>query len=338
MDSNNDFTPEKILSMQWLTANNIALDIISVEIPKRYPLFFLCRALYRQIQHGKKTVIADQVAKAMIDLSKRSIINYADQAFVFKKVFAKAYREYNARKEEFENTPFRLIGKSTDSGNQIFDFTVTISELQTLKFSKSQTAQPMHLNVKRVMNIRKEQIESAEREKESTPDRIENIEEVALKICEDYAAGIYTITECCDTYGINYLIWVEWIQKNMYIRTVYEEATQIAAMLNQSRQLTMLDNIILGLLSKGVYEEKVIQYDKVFAPGSLEPQFVEKGYTIRKRDLSIGELSALKIMLSRNLIKLPQGQAEDFGGMSEAELVQYISSNGMEIVLNPETE
>lgn len=118
--------------------------------------------------------------------------------------------------------------------------------------------------------------------------------QIAIKICEHYATGQFTIESCCEKEGISDRTWNYWVKENAEIADIYKIAKQVEykARLGELRRkaLTSLEKLVMGFTDDEVHQEVVPIYDdngneigvknvrikrvkKVFAPNCMAVMF-----------------------------------------------------------------
>lgn len=233
---------------------------------------------------------------------------------------------YKRDRKAINSTPFILAVARRDTGKLVGDLQTTIDQVDTVPI-KSEAAKPV-LNVEKIIKQRNESIEAG-----LVPVvevlQPETVEDTALRICETFASGLLTINEVCERFGLNYLQWIELCQKNEFIRNTYEQAIKLANMFNHSRHITMVDSLITAMLAKGKHETTHIEYERVFTPGKLHPEFVEKKRKGTIRDFTPGEVAGLKALLLRSAVIMPGG-IDDLAGKSDDELWEIIRQNDLD--------
>ncbi|HOZ82662.1 MAG TPA: hypothetical protein PKU82_07025 [Bacteroidia bacterium] len=326
MESVNDFKLEDLLSYNWLLSKGYVISL--PEKDNKFAIVFVARILYRQVPRGKNMTASKNLSKVM-DVTTRTLYKYIDCGFAIDKIFKDAtYLKYTKERNDIFTKPFicRIIDKSTKQ--EIVEFDVTIQTLYDsnliVDISEADKADKPKLDMRKIIQLRNDILNEDIVELNDT--NREDMERLAMHICEVFGTGCVTITEACDRYNVNYLTWIDWLRKNAYIRQMYEEACRAAALINHTRQLSLVDNRLNALLNNGFVEETTFTYDKVFLPGRLEPVYREKTKVVRRRDLDLSQLAMIKGMLYRSLISLPPSDPDDFSNWSTEEILNYVNS------------
>lgn len=324
---NDNFKLEDLLSYNWLLSKGYLISI--PENDNKFAIVFVARILYRQVPRGKNLTAAKDLAK-VLTLSSRTIYKYVDAGFAIDKIFKDAtYVKYCKNRHDIFHTPFncQVLDKSTKQVVIEFDTTIQMLYDSSLIVEVSEThtsTEKPKLDMRKVLQKRNEILS----EEVTYIDDLnqDEKERIAMHVCELFGTGCVTINEACDRYNVNYLTWIDWLRKNTYIRQMYEEACRAAALINHTRQLSLVDNKLNSLLSIGYIEETTFTYDKVYLPGHLEPVYREKNKVVRRRELDITQLAVIKGMLYRSMISLPPSDPDDFSNWTTEQIQNYIES------------
>lgn len=322
----NEKSLNEILSIQWLIKNNAKLKVDSDRKPPSYYIF-IGRILNRQLLDKDRHQRVQIFLQIMPDISRRTIYNWIACDFRIEDAYKSAdkyYKEIDTIKSQ------EFILKAIDvNGEDISSLTVSIFDIEGIKVDVKQKPT---IKVEKVLENREKKLNTVE---PIPPDKIETLEEIGLAICEMFATGLSSIQDCCEKNNLNYLQFMELIQKSEYVRNLWDQSNMLANSFNNSRHQSMVNNTLSHILSKGYIEEVTYSYDKVIVPGSLEPIYVEKKKIVKHRNITPQELVSIKLMLNAQPF-LDSNTADEFSRMTQEELVNFIKNKSGNINLRIE--
>lgn len=300
--------------------------MVEGKIPVRS--FHVAKLLKAQLPGMIRADLAAFLEGAIFNVDKRTIYRWLASGFRFEKMYPTAQKKYE---EGLPGTASELFtirvltrGKSPKC---VGECSATIPALEEVVLEKVEA--PRGLNLKKVLEKREQMLEAPPAPLALPSQQDE--ERLIVRLCEDFATGLITITEACERQGLPYLQFVDIISRSDAMRELYEQAVRIANSIQNSRQLTLVDQRLINLLSSGKHETEVIGYEKHIIPGQLEPRWIEKRKTITRRDLTPTELLMAKAMLVKSVMLSSVGADSDLSGLSESELLEYILSNYPEL-------
>lgn len=324
----------KILSLGWLTEEDFKLVLPTGNkyVVHRARVF---RRIYEQMDKG---VSNNSASKHLAEYTTGS--NWLSITKIIKATFnpanlltGKYLSSYKKNRKELNEERFVIKVIRRDTGKEIGYVDTCIDEVDTAGLVASK--KPV-IDLSVVVEKRKRIQEKKEVTHELVVLDDSGTESLAVQICTDFATGLITINECCDRYGITYLYWAELCQRSEYIRGMYEKAITISHFFNNSRQLTMVENIIVEMLATRKHKTVKRRYEWIHIPGKLERVRVQKGVEEEtERDFTISELAGLQALLLRGA-QLNPGVQDEFANMTDEEIMDFIKkSTQPEAQLNP---
>ncbi|RUP42321.1 MAG: hypothetical protein EKK63_01710 [Acinetobacter sp.] len=311
---------ENVLSVVWLESNKMKVFIPNSSI---YINIAVSRLMYRQQQGNMNRMTKVRtIVSCFENVKERTLHTYVGKGFDSKVICsAKVLAFFNKNVKKISEEPLILVLKDRATGEVHGQVETTLSKLNSITVKSSDDKKP--LDIKKIVTNREELLEKAALPVEMT---IETIEDIGKRVCEVFATGAVSIIGACEKCGVDYFQWSNWLQKSTYLQGIHQQAMSIALTLNQSRHLSMLDNQISKLLDRGYYEEETFSFKAVIVAGQIEPTYTPVGKTIKRRDLSLGEMRELKRMLIDTMIGGLQSK-DEFASMTDEELVHYINKS-----------
>lgn len=320
MELKPEISLQDVFSVAWLEQHDC---ILSIPFASVYVNIAVVRLMHKQLSAINKIAKVKKILAVYANVKERTIHTYANNQFEHSRILSEKLKaQYKKNIVQINTNELRVVVKDR-AGQVKYEYRTTLEKISGLTIREVKQDEGLKFN--KVLKRREELLEKLEPQ---VPIELQTIEDIAQKICYDYAAGVLTIVECCARYGINYITWAEWIQKSPYIQGIFSQAVQIANVLNQSKQLSMADNQIAKLLNKGYYEQEVTQMKLVTLPGRTTPEWQEVSKTKTKRDLTLNELSTLKSMLYTNYITGTNPEQE-FSDKSEEEIIEFLETKGV---------
>lgn len=320
------YTIGKACNVEFLKKHNLQLEIVEGKIPFRS--FHVARLLKKQLPGMAKADIANFLEGAIYNVDKRTVYRWLSSGFQFEKMYPSQFKKYEQGLPASASEAFRVrVLTRGKSPKVVGELEATIPALEEVVLEKVQS--PKGINVSKVLEKREQMLEAPPAPVVFNEEA--EMEKLIVRLCEDFATGLITITEACDRHGLPYLQFVDIISRSDAMREVYEQACRIANSIQNSRQLTLVDQRLISLLASGKHETEVISYERHIIPGQLEPRWIEKRKTITKRDLTPTELLMAKAMLVKSAALSSSGIETDLSGLTEAELLEYILRNYPEL-------
>ena len=314
-----------VINADWLRNENVMLRIEDSGIPLR--TFFIAKLLNRQLPEYKKSDKAKFLLSVLYNVERRTIYTWLQHNFDPSKAYAKRYKNYQDKLPHSANEKFliQVITKEKQP-REIGSVDACIEAIENAVFGKVESNKP-ELNLKQILDKRTEFLDP----KPLKFENVETMESLVVKLCEDYATGLITITEACERHGLTYLQFVEVITTSDHCNNIYQKASRYANMLQNSRQLTLVDNMIIQLLTTGTHVTETTTFEKYIVPGQLEPKWVEKRKQRTVRQLHPNELITLKMLLMKSFIMDATEEGSEFSTMSESELMDYVVKNNQKL-------
>lgn len=320
------FDVNDILNTDWLRNENVSLRIEeSNKIPIR--TFFIAKLLKRQLPDYKKADVVNFLLLTLYNVERRTIYTWYSSDFDPMKVYPAFYKKHQSRqpKSGLERFVVQVITREKKP-KELGRVELCLDALETVSFRQVETNKPK-LNITNIIDKRETFLEKAP----PVNYDIKTMEELVVKLCEDFATGLITITEACERNGMTYIQFIEVITTSEYCRVIYEKAVRYANMLQNSRQLTLVDNMIIQLLASGQHVTETTTFEKIIVPGQLEPKWIEKRKQRTVKQILPNELITMKLMLLKSYMVSSLEQGGEFGTYTEAELMDYIAKNNVEL-------
>lgn len=307
-----------VLDAQWLQHNKVWLRVIDGTIP--YKTFCVARHLVQQME-GEKKDKAKFLQTVMYDISRRTVYNWLAADFDPAKAYPSHYQKYveglpGTSRELFT---IQVVTKSPVP-EVVADLGTCIEAIESTSYKK-----PLQIR------LTKPRPEKQKLEIPTVPtefDIPQTTEEKVVKMLEEFATGMITITDACHAHGFTYLQFIELAAANAHIREVYNKAVYYAGMLQNSRLQTLVDNQLVKLVSTGQHVTEHTRYKKVVVKGQLEPKWIEAGKTRTVREITPTELISIKLLLTRNANMMQGEENSEFLNMTDDELLAYIMKKG----------
>ncbi len=315
------FEPNEVLNLNWLRRNHFKIKVINDT--KLFREFWVCNYLRKQ-----EALPQNQSIKLLLNL-------------VLGSSRGKLYRWYKSDwnfEFIYKRTSHTFLKNLPDSGKEKFCIEVYYNDeiigSSLISYNDLQLSQiPPHkkdslIKIEKVISKREEMIdEKFVREKDHKWKNNREKEKTVIKMCEELATGLVTIDEVCKKYKIPYIQWVTMLQSDSWVKQAYVEALQVLTLLQNSRQLTLVDKLIFKTLSLGYEEDTTIIWDSIIRVDTLKPEWVEKKLRTHRKKLGINQLMSLKVMLNRMTDIANIEVVNEFEGMDMDELWNWIVDN-----------
>lgn len=305
----------EILDLKTLTAKRWAIKMPSEKALK----LELIRVLWDLVQ--KEGVKSDRAAyKRIIEvtsgISDVTLRRYKSSGFK------------NVVDSKLKDKGFLISVINKSSKKVIHTFACTVGKLIEFNLGNVPGAVTPLLDQNKVLAIRNQDLLDQEGEEVS----FDKIHEKARDIATKYAGGLFNIKEACTLCNVRYLDWLRWCISDEYVRQLYKEAHFSALFLNQSRQLTLIDNHLIILLQRGYTETVSTVYEKITTPAAPEGIMVPKAEKRIRKDLALTDLARAKaIILHQNDIDDAGGSDDKFEKMSLEELDSWLKNNDVKL-------
>lgn len=317
----------KILSVAWLKKNGYLL-----ELPNRSFVVQRIRVVRRidvQINPKlEKMTRARKCVEVLHGIKDRMIYEYAKKEYIPGDLInGRELERYHKRFNDIPSELFTMYVVDRKTKKKIFTITTCIDEIESIHiWDPKVEGGGAELSLNNIINERQAIIEQEQPAVTLTPDKFLTVEDQAIRICERFATGMYTIVEACEYYQVPYAEYVEWLAQSDHLKNIHDQAVRLSTIMNTSRQVNLLDNIIIQILTRGYTTEEVTEYDIITLPNGekhREPVRVK----VSKKDLKAHELTHLKNVLTNpNRVMLPGEGTSDFSNMTDEELTNYINS------------
>jgi hypothetical protein len=287
-------------SVDWLLASKFYVDLPPGMISRILVLGYL----YRSIKSGNSIGILQEITKG---ISQTQLYAYR------KNNFSVSGGKINQLKL-LENTLLKLNIKDRQTDRST-GHTLTILHRELMEESESRT-----ISIQKAKEIRENLIKEEE-QKTRKFNSVNEIEEVALNICQMFASGLISIYESCSRYGVSYLEFFKWVIGMETVREMYEDAVRVAKFVTESQIYTVTANMVLERLKAGYTSSTDIVWDAIWVMG--KKVFVEKAKRTNTREITISELIRVIVTL-KNESGIPAIDGDDFSAMSDNELFDHI--------------
>jgi len=288
------------LRIDWLTTNGYYIELPAGLVSRILMLGFL----YRQIKEGNGIAILQQITKG---ISQTQLYSYK------RGNWSVPGNKYNKLKLlENEILHLNIKDRKTD---KLTGYTLTLVHKELMAEPESKT-----ISVQRAVEIREELVNEEEK-KRRTFSSVNEIEEVALNICQMFASGRITIYEACARFDVSYLDFFKWVIGMDPVKQMYEDSVAVAKFVTESQIYTVSANMILERLKIGYTTVTDIVYDTLWVNGQKE--FTEKAKRTTTREISLSEMIRV-ISLLKNVTGAPSIDQDDFSDMSDDDLFNYI--------------
>lgn len=313
-----------ILDIDWLRNENVQLKIEDSKVPLR--TFLIAKFLKRQLPDYTKADIVKILLSVIYNIERRTIYTWFQRNFEPSKAYPKRYKMYKEALPESGKEEFTIqVLTREKKPKELASLVICLDAMEDAVFRPVEIKNDISLVS--VLDKRENFIQS----EPLVFDSIDSMEELVVKLCEDYATGLITITEACERHGITYLQFIEVINKSSHCQMIYEKASRIANMLQNSRQLTLVDNMIIQLLTSGQHVTVETRFDKYIVPGKIEPVWKEKSKVKKVRQLTPNELITLKMLLTKSSTFGTMEESSEFATMTEEELMDFIVKNNEDL-------
>lgn len=287
-------------SIDWLVANKFYVDLPKDPVSRIIILGFL----YRGIKEGNPITVVQHITKGV---SPSQLYQYRRNNWTV------CGSKLNKLKL-VENTVLTLAIRDCRTDRPTgYRLSVLLREIM-------QQSEPRTISVEKAIDIR-EALTREEESKQRTFTSITEIEEVALNICQMFASGRLTIYEVCARHQVSYLDFFKWVIGMESVRLMYEDAVKVSKFVSESQIYTVAINMVLEKLKAGYTSATDIVYDAIWVNGIK--RFVEKAKRTTTRDINISELIRV-LMVLKSETGVPAMENDDFAGMSDQELFDYI--------------
>lgn len=313
-----------ILDIDWLRNENVQLRIEDMAVPLR--TFFISKFINRQLPDYSRADVVKTLESVIYNIQRRTIYTWLQKSFDPNKAYPKHYKTYKSRLPESGKEEFtvQVLSKHKEP-KELASIKICLDAMEDAAFKP--IVRKNDIDIVSVLQKKENFIQEAP----VVFDSVDSMEELVVRLCEDFATGLITITEACERHGLTYLQFVEVITKSSHCQMIYEKASRYANMLQNSRQLTLVDNMIIQLLTTGQHVTVETKFEKYIVPGKLEPVWKEKYKTKKVRQLTPNELITLKMLLVKSVAFGTMEESSEFASMSEEELMDYIVKNNDEL-------
>lgn len=303
--------PEKVLSIEWLQKNKYKIVLPGVRAFR----IRVAGILYHQLTNRSNADRIRAIHSVLHSITKRSLQRYLKDSFEFTANVMDIAGAATDDLKSFYNDEFEVMIRD-HKGKITAGFVCTLDRLTQMDYSENTNI----LDLDKVAEYRKKEMNRSIRIEDRTD---KDIEDITRQICERFACGMFTIVECCDFFGIEYMDFLKWVYVNDMVRQLFMEANSLALFSNQSRQMTLVDVSLIAALHRGFTETTEIIYKKKPTPQHPEGIFVEIGKKVIRKDHSVGEMAQLRALFVRAVLTEGMPQADDIEGWSDEKLAQY---------------
>lgn len=286
--------------VNWLTASQFYIELPSNPTSRIIVLGFL----YRSIKSGNQIGTLQEIIKGV---EQRQLYNLR------KANWTVPGSKINKLKL-LENTMLQLIirDRKTDKPT---GFTLNVLHKEIMPELEHRI-----ISVQKAMDIR-DDILKKDQAKQRTFESVNEIEEVALNICQTFASGRITIYEACTMFDVAWLDFFKWVIGMEAVRQMYEDAVKVAKFVSESQVYSVSINMMLERLKSGYTTNTDIVWDAIWVNG--EKRFVEKAKRTNTREITLSELIRV-IATLKNESGVPAIDGDEFNSMSDTELWDYV--------------
>ena len=309
----------EVLNYKWLRDNNSKLLIRGGK--QTWELFFICKRIRTQIPFDiNPTMVVSEIMAITPDLSRRTVFHWVHNGWSLEKCYPKVAKKFMEGLPETAKKKFFIQAHSKVPPYKFFgECEATIADVESKVLVKHE--EPQIIDVQQAITehtLIKAKVENPE----PPPD---DVEKRALDACQMFATGMVTIVECCESKGISYSVFTNVCNQSERCAKAYEQAIRLANVLNNGRQIALLDTALVHILTERKHTTETIYYEKVTIPGSMHPVWREKKKAVTKRDLLPGEMIMVKALLLKNLSSITMAVGGDeFTNMTEEQLLSFI--------------
>ena len=313
-----DIFAEKI-NINWLLQNDAKITLKDTK-KSTMELFFVAQKIKSQLPKNAATgSVVSTLQKFITNGSRRTFYNWASSNFDFLRIFPRTGKAFMDRMPASGDVNFTLQLLSQATNKVLYEEQTTINKILNAKVGV-EADKPL-INVQVAIAQHEEMKAQVGTQAVFLPDG----EQRVLAVCQLFATGMLTVMECCERNQISYDYFINTINQSEHCAKSYEQAIRIANLLNNGRQISLLDSALIQLLTERKHTTETIFYEKITIPGQIVPVWREKKKSISKRDLYPGELITIKALLLKNLHSITAAAGGDeFTNMTEEELANYI--------------
>jgi len=288
-------------NIEWLVANQYYIELPSEVVSKIVVLGYLSR----MIKSGNAIQVILGITKGA---SPTQLYEYQKN-----KWFVNGSKINKLKLLENTLLQLNIRDKKTDK--------LTGNVLKVLHREIMVNADSHVISVQKALDIREELVKEEEA-KERKFESVNEIEEIALNICQMFASGRINIYEACARYNVSYLEFFKWVIGMDSVRQMYEDAVRVAKFVTESQVYTITANLMLDRLKNGYTSATDIVYGTLWVNG--EKRFIETGKRTSTREITISELIRV-IATLKNDAGVPASDIDDFSNLSDQELWDYIN-------------
>lgn len=319
------YTAKEVLNIYWIRKEDLKLDV--VHEGKYYRQFWIVDKYRRQLRDVKKNELVKLLDVLLYKVDKRKIYRWYESKFNFIKIYKRTGQTFYdslpaGGAEEFTVNLYR---KDKVVGTALLSYDL----IRNTEVEETAPVEPPKvIDVKKAVATREAYVRSDHRlEFNSEEDK----EDLIISVCEDMATGIYTITEVCDRHKLPYLQFIEILSGSEFARRTYNEAILINNTIQSSRQLTLVDQRLIALLASGKHRTETVHQKKVRRADTMEAEWVDSRRSVTERDLTTAELLTIKMALVRSWQLGSMLSPDEFGDMTDADLMSYVKTNYTEL-------
>lgn len=318
-----------ILKVDWLIDNKKKLNVV-VGYGENYKILWVAKSILSQKPNYNKKQKIKLLQNTMV-VSIATIYNWLnndlDVRVIYKKTINNYYEDPKANKIPFT---IQLVERDrTKDVVKTFETTPPVIFKRTVTKKK-----PKNKNILSAVEVaaeRKKKIYKFRNEQKRIFENDDDKEKAIMSLCKDFATGTVTIVEACAAQNIPYLQFIEILTEDERAKQMYDEAVLINNTIQSTRQLTLVDQRIIELLVSGQYESIKITQKKQTNEKTKVSVWVDVTRTITKRNLTIAEIMTLKVALMKAHQLGATMAPDEFAGMSDKDLLDYINKNYAEL-------
>lgn len=318
------YSLNEVMNLHWLQQQDVRLRVENSKV--QYNSFFVAMVIKQQCEYLKAHEQIKLLITLIDKLESRTVYRWNKGNYNLEDIYPSVYKRYSTDKGELSMEVFKIevlnsTGESTGYAK------ATIAQLEALLLLPIPTA-PI-LNVQKI-------VKTTDADLQAIIDRpalshTATFEEKFIRMCEDFATGLITITTACERHGISYLEFVQTITKDSHYAKIYNDAIRIAGVLQSSRQLTIANEKLTELLQSGWHYTETLRYKKKMIAGQLEPVWIEDGKSVTRRQITPTEIIMINASLFRYLNASSLNEQGQANAMTDEELYEFLKKENPEL-------